>query len=106
MIHVSVYEQTCHGVVQYRVMRDDGYYIFDRIQTDFESLDDAVSAIRGEFRRKGLGRVSIRISYMGANQLPSGRVEVREYDDSTPAQLYDRLDMVSFATSLCMGPRG
>ena len=81
MTHVSVYEQTCHGVVQYRVMRDDGRYIFDRIQTDFETLEEAVAAIRGEFRRKSLGPVSVRVCYMGRNQLPDGRTKTDVYND-------------------------
>jgi hypothetical protein len=106
MTHVSVYEQTCHGVVQYRVMRDDGRLIFDRFQTDFESEQEAISAIRGEFRRKKLGRVSIRVRYMGGNQLPDGRERVREFDDTSPAPKSDEIDLVSFAKSLCMGPQG
>lgn len=81
MVRVSVYEQTCHGVVQWRVMRDDGFCIFDRIQTDFESEEDAVSAIRGEFRRNRLGPVSVRVCYMGRDSLPDGRSKTTEYTD-------------------------
>ena len=81
MVHVSVYEQTCHGVVQYRVMRDDGLLVFDRIQTDFEREEEAVNAVRGEFRRKSLGAVSVRVCFMGGNQLPNGRTKTTVYDD-------------------------
>lgn len=58
---VSVYRQDCCGRIHYRVMRDDGQRIFERHMTDFESKDEAVSAIEGEFRRKKLGHPQIRI---------------------------------------------
>lgn len=79
---VSVYQQTCHGRVQYRVMRDDGQLIFDRHMTDFDSEDEALAALRGEFRRKRLGAVRVRVSYMGADQLPDGRERFVEFPDS------------------------
>lgn len=80
--NVSVYQQTCHGRVQYRVMRDDGHLIFDRHMTDFESEEWALTAIRGEFRRKRLGAVRVRVCYMGPNQLPDGRERFVEFEDS------------------------
>ena len=61
MTRVSVFEQECFGVIHYRVMRDDGRLIFDRHQTDFPSESEAVDAILGEFRRKQLGQVRVRV---------------------------------------------
>lgn len=82
LTQVSVYEQTCHGRVQYRVMRDDGQRIFERIMTDFDTEDEALAAIQGEFRRKRLGAVRVRVRTMGPDQLPDGRERLVEFDDS------------------------
>lgn len=82
---VSVYQQTCHGRVQYRVMRDDGQLIFDRHQTDFDNEDEALAAIRGEFRRKRLGAVRVRIREMAPSTgicFPGGRERFVEFADS------------------------
>ena len=55
MLHVSIYEQECCGTVHYRVVRDDGRLIFDRLQTDFPERDEAISAVTSEFRRSKTG---------------------------------------------------
>lgn len=64
MIKVRVYEQELFGTVHWRVIRDDGRLIFDRHQTDFPAQDEAIEAIRGEFRRKNLGEGKIVVQYL------------------------------------------
>lgn len=82
---VSVYQQTCHGRVQYRVMRDGGQLIFGRHMTDFDSEAWALAAIQGEFRRKRLGPVRVRIREMDPSTgicFPGGRERFVEFADS------------------------
>ena len=83
MTSVDLYEQTCHGVVQYRVMRTDGRLIFDRIQTDFGTEEDAVNAIRGEFRRKKLGPVRIQFHHLCYQTGRNKPTFSKEYDDAS-----------------------
>jgi len=64
VIKVRVYEQELFGTVHWRVIRDDGRLIFDRHQTDFPAQDEAIEAIRGEFRRKNLGEGKIVVQYL------------------------------------------
>jgi hypothetical protein len=58
--------------------------IFDRIQTDFESEDEALAAIRGEFRRKRLGAVRVRVREMDHGTgicFPGGQERFVEFPD-------------------------
>ncbi len=48
---ISVYEQTCHGRIQWRTMRDDGRSFLGLLQVDFHTYEDAIEAIEGEMRR-------------------------------------------------------
>lgn len=61
MTKVTIYEQELFGKIHYRVMRDDGQRIFDRIHTDFDSESEAVECVLSEFRRKKLGMVRVHV---------------------------------------------
>lgn len=61
MTNVTVYEQDCFGRIQYRAVRDDGCLLFGRHQTDFDTKDEALAAVLGEFRREKLGPVKVRL---------------------------------------------
>jgi len=55
---VNVYEQDCHGKRQFRAMADREL-LFDRHHTDFDSADEAISAITNDARRSGIPSVKI-----------------------------------------------
>ena len=60
-MNISIYEQELFGRTQWRAMRDDGCLICGCHQLDFDSKDDALTAIRGEVRRNKLGPCKIRV---------------------------------------------
>lgn len=51
---VNIFEQECHGVMQYRVMRKDGQKFMGCIQIDFENEEEAIRLTLAELRRNGL----------------------------------------------------
>jgi hypothetical protein len=59
MTNVTIYEQECFGQTHFRTVRDDGWLLFGRHQTDFPSQEEALSAVLGEFRREKLGPVKV-----------------------------------------------
>ena len=75
-MNVTIYQQECHGQEHWRVVRDDGYRIFDRLQTDFPAEDEAIMAVRGEARRHKLEPVQIRICYMPQQGLGTARQRI------------------------------
>ena len=60
-MRITIYEQEVFGRVQYRTMRDDGRLLFDRIQTDFSSLEEAKNAIVNDFRRRQDGPLEVHL---------------------------------------------
>lgn len=61
---VTIYQQDCWGVEQWRAMRDDGLLLFNRHQTDFPLESEAVEAVRSDFYRRQES-VIIKVWYRG-----------------------------------------
>ena len=60
-IRVTIYEQSVYSQIHWRAMRDDACLLFGRHQTDFPSRDEAVAAVKADFRRRHDGPVEIHV---------------------------------------------